>query len=104
MDSFSEIAKRAVDDVASGNAILMDVRRDDEWQTGHAKQALHWDIERLKKGEMPDVPKDTRIYTHCAAGGRASQAATMLKEQGFSDVICMGGLSDWEQAGGELAE
>ena len=104
MESFAEVAARAVKEVASDDAVLMDVRRDDEWRAGHAKGALHWDIERLKNGEIPDLPKDKRIYTHCAAGGRASQAVTILKENGFTDVVCMGGLNDWEQAGGELEQ
>lgn len=101
--SFAAVAKRAVADVSAGTATLMDVRTQEEWDTGHAEGALHWPLDKLERGELPDVPKDRTIYTHCAAGGRATQAVNLLKEKGYADAHCLGGLSDWERAGGTMA-
>lgn len=97
---FLEMAKRAVADVTAGDGFLLDVRSDDEWNAGHAPAALHWDIQRLEAGEMPDIPKDATVYVHCAAGGRAGKAKELLEAAGWQRVVNIGGLSDWESAGG----
>lgn len=99
--SFAEAATRAVADT---NAVLVDVRRDDEWAASHATSALHWELARLEKGELPDIPKDAAVYVYCAAGGRAGAAAAILKEHGWTNVTNIGGLKDWEAAGGALEQ
>jgi rhodanese-related sulfurtransferase len=100
-ESFDDVAKKAVADMNAGDAVLMDVRTGQERATGYAAGSMHWDLERMKSGQMPDIPKDKRIYTYCGFGGRAQQAAELLKDAGFSDVTSMGGLGDWRRAGGE---
>lgn len=97
-----EKAQQAIVDVAAGNAVLLDVRRDDEWDELRAEGALHWPLAQLKAGEMPDVPADMRVYVHCAAGARAEEAKHILLEHGWVDVTNIGGLSDWQKAGGEV--
>lgn len=82
--------------------MLLDVRRDDEWEESHAKGALHWELARLQEGELPDIPKDTPLFVHCAAGGRAEQAKEILEQNDWTEVINIGGLKDWETAGGEV--
>lgn len=70
--------------------VLIDVRTKEEWDEGHAKGAVHFPIEKLRKGEMPDIPKDTEIKTYCNAGGRAGRAKTMLLANGFTHVESCG--------------
>lgn len=100
--SFMEAAEQAVVDVEAGDATLLDVRRDDEWEEGHAKGAVHWELVRLEDGEMPDIPKDKPVYVYCGAGGRAGQAKEILEQNGWTEVVNMGGLKDWEAAAGEV--
>lgn len=95
-------AGQAVEDVAADAAVLMDVRSEEEWLTGHAKGALHWELARLEAGELPDIPKDGRVYVYCAAGGRAGVAKEILIQNEWNDVVNIGGLEDWENAGGEV--
>lgn len=97
--SFTEVAKEAV---ADSEAVIVDVRNDKEWAAGHANRATHWELARLEAGEMPDIPKDKKIYIYCEAGGRSGQAAQILKDNGWADVYNLGGLSDWESAGGQI--
>ena len=96
---FAEVAKEAVGDK---EAVIVDVRRDDEWAAGHADRAVHWELAKLEAGQMPDIPKDKKIYTYCAAGKRAGQAADILKANGWTDVHNLGGLPDWKEAGGQV--
>ena len=87
---------------ASGDLVLLDVRTDDEWGVGRAKGAIHFKLSRLEAGELPDLPKDAKICTYCAAGGRAETAKNILTANGFLNVKNFGGLRDWKLAGGEI--
>ncbi len=94
-------ASQAVRDLANG-AVVLDVRTDQEWQEGHAAGATHFELARLQAGELPDIPKDQTIYVYCKSGGRAGQAKAILEQNGFTNVVNIGGLTDWEAAGGPL--
>jgi rhodanese-related sulfurtransferase len=97
-----EQLSQAVAEVTSGAAVLMDVRNDSEWEDGHAEGAVHWPLPRLQAGDMPDIPSDAKVYVHCAAGRRAEEARTILTEHGWTDVTNLGGLQDWQNAGGAI--
>jgi rhodanese-related sulfurtransferase len=91
-------------EVSRDKAVLMDVRTSTELVTdGYAAGSTHFELARLQNGELPSYDKDERIYVYCKAGGRAEQAKTILEENGFTNVINIGGLSDWEDSGGEVA-
>ncbi len=64
---------------------LLDVRKIDEWETGHLESAIH-----VFLGHLPDkideVPRDGEIVTFCGSGKRASIAASLLKRAGFEHV------------------
>ncbi len=97
----SEI-KKAIDLVTLEKAVLLDVRRDEEWNAGHSELAMHFDSDRiLGLGESPDIEKDKTIYVHCLSGGRAGRVKNELIKRGFTDVHNLGGLGDWQKAGGK---
>lgn len=92
----------AIEEVSTGKAVLLDVRRQGEWDAGHAKPAVHFDSDRLlKNGELPKIDKGTKIYTYCVSGGRAGRVKTALINHGFENVENLGGLRDWLAEGGE---
>lgn len=93
----AEITKEMQD----GKALLVDVRGDDEWNGGHAKDAMHLSVDRIMQGELPTRDTSTKLYLYCASGGRAGMAANYLKDKGF-DVENLGGLSGWRRAGGKV--
>lgn len=88
-------------EMQSGQAVLVDVRGDDEWSTSHAKGALHLSVERIMAGEQPVKDISIKVYLYCASGGRAGRAANVLKAKGFATEN-LGGLSTWRGAGGEV--
>jgi phage shock protein E len=74
--------------VASGKAVLVDVRELEEWADGHVKGAKHLALSTLKKGQAGDklkeqVPSGKIVYLHCAAGVRCLIAANLLKDAGY---------------------
>ena len=88
-------------EVFVGEAILVDVRTDVELEeTGYAASSIHFDLARLQSGELPEFPQDIKVYVYCRSGGRAGEAEGILRSSGFTDVVNIGGLADWEEAGG----
>jgi len=95
--------ERIATEVANGEALLLDVRRDDELEdSGYALGSTHFELARLETGELPDASHETKIYTYCQSGGRAGTAERILEDAGFQSVESIGGLSDWEAAGGNV--
>ncbi len=100
---YSEEIKKAIQQVKDKKAVVLDVRRGDEWSAGHAKDAVHFDSDKiLGLGESPDIEKEMPIYTYCQSGGRAGRVKNELARRGFMNVHNLGGLKDWEANGGEV--
>ena len=93
----------AVREVRTGVAGLLDVRTEKEHDAGHAEGALHIALADIEKGERPDVAKDARLYVYCRTGRRAAEAVALLRRDGWTDVVNVGGLDDWDRMGGERA-
>jgi rhodanese-related sulfurtransferase len=81
-------------------AVLIDVREDNEWEAGHAQDAVHLGrgiIERDIIGKYPD--KDTELILYCGGGFRSALSADMLQKMGYTDVWSMaGGWAAWKNA------
>ena len=95
----AEIDARSVD--PQGDAVLVDVRRFDEWEQGHIPNAIHiprGSLESRIEGLVPD--RDTAIVVYCASGERSAFGAKSLGELGYSDVSSLaGGFTDWKRNG-----
>jgi len=78
--------------VNGGEARLIDVREDNEWEAGHAKDAEHMSrgiIERDIETVVPD--KDAELILYCGGGFRAALAADSLQKMGYTNVASMAG-------------
>jgi rhodanese-related sulfurtransferase len=78
--------------VNGGEARLIDVREDNEWAAGHAKEAEHLSrgiIERDIETVVPD--KDDELILYCGGGFRAALAADSLQKMGYTNVASMAG-------------
>ncbi len=74
--SFAELAvARREPDV-----VVLDVRRDREWEESHIKGAVHIPLHQLR-GRIGEIP-DGELWVHCAGGYRASIAASILDAAG----------------------
>lgn len=86
---------------ANPPARLVDVREDNEWQTGHARGAEHMGrgiIERDIETEVPD--HTTELILYCGGGYRSALAADSLQRMGYRNVFSMaGGWKAWKEAG-----
>jgi hydroxyacylglutathione hydrolase len=83
----------------TGDAVLVDVRGQGEWDAGHVPGAVHIPLGYLAD-RLDEVPRDRPLVVHCLGGGRSAIAASVLKQAGFDRVANMsGGYQQWASEG-----
>ena len=83
------------------DAVVVDVREDGEWSSGHIPNARHIPLSRLDKG-LDDLGKhkERPIVVCCASGNRSMMACSKLRKAGFDKVFNLnGGIGAWRDAG-----
>ncbi len=79
-----------------GDYIIVDVRRGDEFATGHIPGAINIpneDIGTIEPAALSD--KEQTIYIYCRSGNRSKQASNKLVAMGYKNIIEFGGIQDW---------
>ena len=91
--------KRRLD--AGEKFVLVDVREESEWASGHLPGAVHLGkgiIERDIEQRVPDT--STKLVLYCGGGFRSALTADNLQKMGYSNVESMdGGWKGWLAAG-----
>ncbi|WP_327300005.1 rhodanese-like domain-containing protein [Streptomyces goshikiensis] len=83
-----------------GDAVLLDVREQAEWNAGHAPGAVHIPLSRLVTGTaLPSVPAGRPLVVICRSGHRSQQAVKLLAGRGAAAVDVRGGMNAWAAAG-----
>lgn len=86
-------------EMAKGNpkAVIVDVRRDDEYKAGHIPGALLLTLEKITKESAAKVlpDKGQMIFIYCRSGRRSKIAANKLLELGYTNLIEFGGILDY---------
>jgi glyoxylase-like metal-dependent hydrolase (beta-lactamase superfamily II)/rhodanese-related sulfurtransferase len=87
--------------MANDDLQIVDVRRPAEYVSGHVPRALNAPLASLDKSLGPlSLKKDKRTAVICAGGYRSSAAASLLQQQGFSNLLNVsGGTGAWINAG-----
>jgi len=84
-----------------GDAVLIDVRQDDDWREDHAKGAKHLSrgvIELEIEEQVPDLK--TPIICYCGGGSRSALVAESLQKMGYENIRSLaGGFRAWKDAG-----
>ncbi len=78
-------------------AFLLDVREDDEWNAGHAPQAVHVAMGSVAD-RIDEIPADRIVVCVCRVGGRSGAVANALAEAGYDVRNLDGGMLAWEAA------
>ncbi len=79
------------------DAVLVDVREQDEWDAGHVEGALHIPLADLP-ARLDDLP-DGEVVVVCRSGGRSARAVAWLSQNGYDAVNLDGGMGAWAEAG-----
>lgn len=85
-------------------AVIVDVRENDEWNSGHIAGAIHIPLGEIQN-HLADLSQyqNSQLIMQCRSGARSAKAADMLAKAGFSNVRNMeGGLNAWQKANLQL--
>lgn len=74
---------RAILAADAAGTLVVDVRRDDEWITGHIAGARHIPIDDLAD-RIDEVPRDKRLLFICAMGVRSGLACEVAASMGYA--------------------
>jgi rhodanese-related sulfurtransferase len=94
----TEVSPAEAVDLVRDGAILLDVREQDEWDAGHAPQALHLAMSELN-ARAGELPQDVRLVCVCHVGGRSGMVAQALNRAGWQALNLAGGMHAWQAAG-----
>ena len=77
--------------------VLLDVREEEEYITGHAIDAVLLPVDELTdETAMDAIPGlDTPVLVYCRSGYRSNVAAHKLEDFGYSRVYDVGSLIGW---------
>lgn len=76
--------------------IIVDVRRQDEYDTGHIPGAVLIPNESIADKQPEELPNlDQIILVYCRSGRRSKEAAQKLADIGYTNVYEFGGIIDW---------
>ena len=78
------------------NAVLLDVRRIDEYQEKHIPGSINIPVETIEQALDVLLDKNQTIYVYCRSGVRSLKAANALIEMGYTNIIEIGGILDYK--------
>lgn len=79
-------------------ALLIDVREQVEWISGHAPEATHIPLGFIGQS-LNNLPRQEKIVVICRSGKRSMNAVMAMREAGLDAVNLAGGMHAWRDAG-----
>jgi rhodanese-related sulfurtransferase len=83
------------------DSLVLDVREAGEFAGGHIINARNIPFDELEQ-RLKEIEryKEKPVIVSCAVGNRSGGAASLLRKQGFTNVVNLsGGIAAWRQAG-----
>ena len=84
---------------ADDNAIVLDVRTQDEVDEGIIPNAINIDIHKGQGFiyELENLDKTKNYYVYCRSGARSGQACGIMNQLGFKNAYnLVGGIMGWQ--------
>lgn len=84
---------------SNNNAIILDVRTQDEVDQGVIPNTIHIDIHQGQGfiDELETLDKDKTYFVYCRSGARSAQACAIMEQLGFRKAYnLLGGITNWE--------
>lgn len=80
------------------DVIVLDVRTEQEYKTGHIRNAVNLEIRQLPR-QIQNLVPDTnqKILVYCLSGARSRLATKALLKMGYSNVSDFGSFNGWPE-------
>ena len=90
-----ETAKTMMEE--NGDAVILDVREEDEFVDGHIPGAVLLPVNTItaRRASLVIPSKDATVLVYCRSGNRSRTASRTLAELGYTAVYDFGGIMDW---------
>ena len=83
--------------------IILDVRFNKEWHSGHIRGARHVEAGALADVAHSFLQEDRPVVVHCQRGNRSTVAISILEQKKFKNLYALeSGVQSWIQAGYEV--
>ncbi len=81
----------------SQDVIILDVREQDEYDSGHIPGALLLPVGSIDENTAADVipEKDSVVLVYCRSGNRSRTASSRLAKLGYTNICEFGGINTW---------
>ena len=89
--------EEAKDMMDTQEVIVLDVREQDEFDTGHIPEAVLLPVGTITKDAAAAVidDLDTVVLVYCRSGNRSKTASQVLADLGYTNVYEFGGINSW---------
>lgn len=75
------------------NAVILDVRTQGEYLSGHIPSSINIPLDRL---DQINISKDSQIFLYCLSGARSGHAEHFLKSKGYTNAKNIGGIQRFD--------
>ncbi|ARF13150.1 FAD-dependent oxidoreductase [Sporosarcina ureae] len=87
---YEQVHVSEVRELVEQNAVIIDVREENEFANGHVLNAINIPLSQLRD-RMEEVPKDVPVYVHCRSSQRSYNALMALQNSGFDNIVNISG-------------
>ena len=101
-DSINQMnSDELIEFIELNDAILVDVRTEDEYNSGYIENSLNIDYFSNDFSVNADkLDKNTPIILYCRSGNRSSMSANKISKLGFKEIYNLeGGILEWIEEG-----
>ena len=93
-----QVTPIAADGLLGSGAVLLDVREVEEWDAGHAPDAILIPMGQVE-ARVDELATAARTVVVCRSGGRSNAITQLLTARGIDAVNLAGGMHAWERDG-----
>jgi rhodanese-related sulfurtransferase len=97
-EGIPEIDPTSAAERLAGGAVALDVREQEEWDSGRIAGALHIPLGELGLRQA-EIPRGSRIVCICRSGNRSAAVTEALVRAGYEAENLAGGMKAWKSAG-----
>lgn len=89
-DTINSIAAAELANQVTKDSIIIDVRKRSEFQAEHVEGAINLPLDFIND-HLAEIPKQGKVFVHCAGGYRSMIAISILKARGWDNLIDVSG-------------
>ena len=89
--------EKAKEMMEAQDVIVLDVREQDEFDSGHIPGAVLLPVGTITKATAASVipETDSVVLVYCRSGNRSKTASRALVKLGYTNIYEFGGINDW---------